>query len=262
MDESFTIENLDYYISRNAFTIKQTPVRTVTNYEIELYATSGSTSVVNGQKYPQKAGNVLIAQPGDLRYSIDSFECYCIHFRCGNAAVSAAIAQLPKIVRSAEAERFLQLFQTMIAVRNQKNTASTLIIHGALTELIGHLSLICENTYSGKYTPYISDVADACVFMQKNLDQHLTLREISGHVNLSPSFFHVVFKSIKGVTPTAYLLSQRVILAKKMLRLSNTPLADIAVRCGFGSQGYFCSIFKKHTGITPKQYRSENQIII
>ena len=232
------------------------------NYEIEFYVTSGNISVINDQKYRQKAGNFLIARPGDTRYSIDSFECYCIHFDCNDPTIANTIDSLPKILHCSDPEKFVQLFKTMIEVRSIHTTASDLILHGSLMELIGHLSLENETAYTGKYLRYLPDVSASCIFMQKNLDQHLTLRDIAHQVNLSPSFFHIVFKSIKKSTPTEYLLHQRMILAKKMLRLSNTPLSEIAILCGFGSQAYFCRTFKKQFGMTPKTYRSEKQIIL
>ena len=257
MYKPFSIKNLNYYVSKDSFATGKTPVRTVKNYEIELYATSGSISIINGQKYLQKAGNILISQPGDLRCSVDAYECYCIHFYCENSAIVNTICQLPTVIRCRNTEKFIQLFKTMLEVRNKKTIASNLIIYGALNELIGQLSLENENSYTGKYTRYISDISASCVFMQKNLEHHITLKDISGSVNLSPSFFHTVFKSVKGYTPTEYLLNQRIILAKKMLRRSNTPISEIAVLCGFGSQGYFCRTFKKHTGTTPKKYRDD-----
>ena len=38
--------------------------------------------------------------------------------------------------------------------------------------------------------------------------------------------------------------------------------SEIALRCGFGSQGYFNYVFKKHTSTTPKKYRDKKRIII
>ncbi len=262
MDDFFDIKKLDYYISKNVFTMKQTPERKVKNYEIELYTTSGNTSMVNGKKYRQTAGNILTAKPNDLRYSIDMFECYCIHFTCNNEKTAKIISALPTVTHCSDTEKFIQIFKNMMEARKLDNISSKFIICGALTELIGYLYAQRSNEYTGKFSQYVSEVSSSCMYMQKNIEKHITLKDISAYVNLSPVFFHTVFKTIKGVTPAEYLLNTRIVLAKKMLRLNNNPLSEIAVLCGFGSQGYFNYVFKKQTGTTPKKYRDKKQIII
>ena len=140
-----------------------------------------------------------------------------------------------------------------------------------MSEILGCFLDDASKEYTGEYEQYLTAVNAACSFIQNNLEQRITLSEISKKVCLSPRFFHGVFKSVKGITPSEYLkgitpseylLEQRIILAKKLLRLNNSSLSEIAIQCGFGSQGYFSYVFKNYTGITPKKYRDKKQIII
>lgn len=262
MNKIFEVAKMDYYISGNVFSKRQTPLRKTEKYEIELYTTTGNTSVINGISHAQKIGNVLVAKPGDLRYSIDSFECYCVHFSCSDADTAAALNTLPDVFSPADTEAVKRIFMNFLASKDFDGISKTLFIQGNLMELIS--LLLSENTqkYCGRYEQYLSDVFMACDYMEHNYEQHITLADIAAAVNLSPGFFHNVFKSIKGVTPAEYLVCLRIEHAKDMLRRSALPLAEIAILCGFGSQGYFNYVFKKKTGLTPKGYRDKKQIII
>ena len=59
--------------------------------------------------------------------------------------------------------------------------------------------------------------------------------------------------------PNRYITQLRIKAAKAALAYSDTPLAQIAVDCGFSSQPYFTVRFQKETGITPLQYRKQMQ---
>lgn len=49
----------------------------------------------------------------------------------------------------------------------------------------------------------------------------------------------------------------RMELAQKLLAQKELPVKEIAGRCGYSDQFYFSRIFKKQTGLSPKEYRGE-----
>lgn len=262
MDSIFKISRADYYISKNVFTAPQTPKRIVTKHEIELYTVTNNKSAVNGTIYPQSPGNILISSPGDERYSIGFFECYCVHFLCKDKELTDVINSLPKVFTPSSSDNIKQIFKKLIHCQNLSGIAQTLALQGGMMELISEIIFENERTYHGKYSNYIPAVFSACDFIEDNYDRHITLSDVAAYVNLSPGFFHTVFKTIKKETPTEFLLKTRVDHAKDMLKNSNIPLSEIALKCGFGSQGYFNYVFKKHTLKTPGNYRTKKQIII
>ena len=134
MENLITIYKADYYISQNITKQRITNRRTVSHYEIELYATDGSTSVINDVKHPQKRGNILIAKPGDTRYSIDPFECYCVHFSALSHTVTDAISHLPAVF-CLRSENSCQLFS--LRATSSAPSKSTLDFSGVLLYCIG-----------------------------------------------------------------------------------------------------------------------------
>lgn len=262
MEKFFNISVLDYYISRNIYTAEKTPERKVEDYEIELYETSGSTSVINGREYRQSADNILISSPGDRRYSVGSFECFCVHFSCISQNAAKILGDMPKVFAAADGGRIRRIFTEMTEGRRMRCDVKEMFLQGKLLELISTAAADFAEGYTGKYAAYTKNIADACTYMEKYFGEKIVLKNIADSASLSPVFFHTVFVSIKHCSPAEYLLNIRISSAKRFLRGTSRPLVEIAVQCGFGSQAYFCCVFKKITGVSPKKYRDEKQLLL
>ena len=65
-------------------------------------------------------------------------------------------------------------------------------------------------------------------------------------------------KAITGETTTDLILKIKISLAKNLLDNTDKSIIEIAMDCGMDSDSYFCTIFKKATGLTPLQYRNRN----
>lgn len=262
MDKIFTSDKIGYYNSANICTYTQTPKRIVDTYEIELYVTSTNVSVVNDVQYRQKSGNILVSKPGDVRYSIHPFECYYAHFNCVDDEVARQINALPTVFTLNNIDKISDIFKDLIKANKMRDKPQKLYTQGKLLELIGLLSLYDDANHNDKSHQYAAEIESACSYMKKNIENPITISDIAQQINLSAGFFHKVFKAAKNMTPSQYLTLLRINQAKHMLTGSNTPLSEIAILCGFGSQSYFNYVFSKHTSMTPKHYRDFNQIII
>ena len=64
-------------------------------------------------------------------------------------------------------------------------------------------------------------------------------------------------KAITGYTTTEYLLLLRLKHAKELLKTTDLPIVEVALECGVDNISYFGSLFKKHVGVTPMQYRGK-----
>lgn len=89
--------------------------------------------------------------------------------------------------------------------------------------------------------------------------QHMKVEMLADRLNLSASYFFHIFKVCYGVSPQSYLITGRVLAAKKLLRESLDSMEQIADRCGFGNVHYFYRVFKKAEGVTPSAYRQQSR---
>lgn len=101
----------------------------------------------------------------------------------------------------------------------------------------------------------IGVVNQANLFIENNYHKDISLEDIARHVNLSPYHFSRLFKEQTNFTPNQYLINYRINCAKDLLYKTNLSICEIAYRCGFNSDSYFATTFKKHTGYSPKKYQ-------
>lgn len=95
-------------------------------------------------------------------------------------------------------------------------------------------------------------------YIHENLDQHLTLAELSLVAGMSPYHFARTFKQVTGVTPHQYVLNARVERAKGLLLQGKLTIAEIASQVGFFDQSHLTRYFKRLVGVTPQALLRQN----
>ena len=75
------------------------------------------------------------------------------------------------------------------------------------------------------------------------------------HAGVSPRTFARRFREETGTTPLRWLLSQRVLEARRLLEESDLPIDDVAWRAGFGTAASLREHFRRATSTTPTAYR-------
>lgn len=99
------------------------------------------------------------------------------------------------------------------------------------------------------------EVALAKQYIDRHLGEELTLEAIAAEIQFSPSHLGHMFKKELGVTVFDYILSRRIETAKRYLADGQYRNFELADKIGFNSYSYFCTMFKKHTGMTPNEYK-------
>lgn len=84
---------------------------------------------------------------------------------------------------------------------------------------------------------------------------NLTTADIAGKFYLSEYYFCHFFKDETGMSPVTYINKVRAEKAAVLLKSTNLPISEVAMRVGFNDSNYFSKIFKKYMGITPSGYR-------
>lgn len=86
----------------------------------------------------------------------------------------------------------------------------------------------------------------------------LSVDDIATHVSISVNYARQIFKEHFECSLSDYITNQRIEYAIKLLTTTDWTVADITEQSGFQTKSTFYSLFKRATGMTPNQYRTEN----
>ena len=92
-------------------------------------------------------------------------------------------------------------------------------------------------------------------FVAENLGRAFTAEEVAAATGIGAKQLGRIFRRYEQCTLTEYIHSCRVSEAMHLITSTDLSLREISDRLGFSSEYYFNSFFKKHTGITPGNYR-------
>jgi AraC family transcriptional activator FtrA len=90
---------------------------------------------------------------------------------------------------------------------------------------------------------------------RERIAEPLTVEAMAAHANVSPRTFARRFRAETGTTPLQWLLSRRVLEARRLLEESDLPVETVALRAGFGNAASLRDHFRRATATTPTAYR-------
>ncbi|WP_128103027.1 ABC transporter substrate-binding protein [Paenibacillus sp. DCT19] len=98
-------------------------------------------------------------------------------------------------------------------------------------------------------------------YMQANYAEPITLESLARTFHYSAPYLSKSFKREIGTSIIDYLINIRMDKAKNLLQQTDLSLQEIATSIGYADVSYFIRIFKKSTGVTPKQFKHESMSV-
>ena len=92
-------------------------------------------------------------------------------------------------------------------------------------------------------------------WMLEHVDEDLTVEQLARRARTSPRTFARRFRAATGTTPHQWLLSQRILLAQRLLETTDEPVERVAQRAGFGSAAGLRQHFSRALSASPHAYR-------
>lgn len=141
-----------------------------------------------------------------------------------------------------------QMYETIASCKDIDEVMSKLFMYAQIVMQINNKRYGVGSTDSHRT---IADYLDA-----NFTKPALNMDELSQAVCLSPSYISSILKK-RSTSFVKYITTQRIELAKKLLRYKNSTISDIAHEVGFADAYYFSRCFRKYTGMSPKQYKAQ-----
>jgi AraC-like DNA-binding protein/mannose-6-phosphate isomerase-like protein (cupin superfamily) len=94
--------------------------------------------------------------------------------------------------------------------------------------------------------------------VEENHQKNLSLSDYSGMIGVTPNHLTQTVKLLTGKTSSQIIKAKQLLEIKRLLVHTNLSVSEIANQLNFEDQSYFTKFFKRETGITPIQYRSDS----
>jgi len=229
-----------------------------------LYVASGKAHFyLDGVEQVIPAGNMILYRPGEEQqysyYGTDHPEVYWLHFTGGNVENilrKYSIADHMRILHtgtSLEYKRiFLQIIQELKLCREDYEALAV----NYLQQLLVLIHRQLEQKPREKSQFLVEEIDSAIRYFHENYHTLISIEEYAASHHMSVSWFIRRFKEYTGSTPTQYILSLRISNAQTLLDSTNYHITEIAEIVGYDNPLYFSRLFRKHSGMSPSEFRS------
>lgn len=217
--------------------------------------------------YPVCSGDMIVTMPNEVHYCIyntDSLhDYYCLWLR---AAEPFQYLLAPFFDRKRGEHNRISLdeqakarlagwLDTLLQERDAQKGA-TVKGSAAILGILDLLNDVKDHTAAPMELP--ASLKDILAFIEENLDKSCTVQTLCDTFFISRSSIGRLFKHHLGTTPTKYVESKRLALAKLLLE-KNISVQAACEKCGFPDYSHFIALFKTRFGVTPLQYKKSHK---
>ena len=93
------------------------------------------------------------------------------------------------------------------------------------------------------------------------LSADINTNALSKTFNLTPAYLNRIFKEQHAVSIPEYLARLKIDKACDYLKNTGLSVEDIIKKVGWDNKNYFFTVFKKHTGVIPTEYRQRERAV-
>lgn len=107
--------------------------------------------------------------------------------------------------------------------------------------------------------PLSPKLQKAIRYMQEHYHEDLNIEDVAYALGISASYLHQLFKRETRRTFLDVLTELRIERAKRILALEDAKVNDVCARVGYRSPQHFSQVFKKTTGLLPREFRESER---
>lgn len=95
-------------------------------------------------------------------------------------------------------------------------------------------------------------------YVIENISKKMTIEDLSLKFHINQTTLKDVFKNAYRYPIATYIRNYRINKAKELLKKTNLSINEISLSVGYDNQSKFSGVFKKITGVLPKDFRKKN----
>ncbi|MBN1674951.1 MAG: helix-turn-helix domain-containing protein [Kiritimatiellae bacterium] len=124
-----------------------------------------------------------------------------------------------------------------------------------LMQILGFLSRCYSQTHVSEARTMVC-LGEVLSYLERNYAEAISLARLAREARMSQSTLVRTFRQAVGTSPIDYLIRLRIEKASALLRRGDVRVGEAALGAGFSDSNYFSRLFRKATGMSPRQYRA------
>ena len=265
------------YLHSVATPPEEVPIELHDFYEFYYFLSGDMVFYIEGKAYPMKRGDILIINNDELHRASpqtdEPYERIVIHFnraflegfssgdyhiidfltrrKLGHANLIGA-----EHIDTRVLFRYLEMIEKAV---KEDTIYSFTLVKTYFIQLLVEMSRLYSSQTENIITPkqYDERITAIIKYITSNLDQKLTLKELEDRFYINKYYLCHVFKKNTGFTVFEYISNKRIMRAKQLLT-QGIPVIETCFAVGFSDYSNFYKVFKRVTGIPPKQFAKLN----
>ena len=206
----------------------------------------------NGKTLHTKNNDILFL-PKEEEYTVactEFGETYSMNFE-----LYEDIPLSPFVFRPKNATAFFEYFKAAEAAWRKKYTGYDMRLKAEAYNVICNMIKEYELEYVGKKGN--DRLKPAISYIQNNYNkENISMLRLAELCGMSEVSFRKIFTNAMGITPLKYINNLKISTAKELLLSKSCTISKVAELSGFHCDSYFSREFKKHTGMSPLEYKN------
>jgi len=221
-------------------------------HELIYFINGKGDTEINEKRFEYSANSICFTKTGDIRSHncVKKTDYICVRF-LGNFVHE----YLKSGVYSNNNKDIFSAFTDVQKEWVQKKTYYFELCNLKIAEIIINITRqlgLCANDQK---------IYDLLKMIDENRIFNMTVQEMADTVSYSYDYFRHRFKKVTGQSPVDYIINKRVENACQLLRQNEHSCTEISQMCGFATPAQFSLIFRKKTGLLPKNFKDRSKSI-
>ncbi len=232
-----------------------------TYFEVHFLLDGCQAYELGGKEYNVKKGHFLIISPlckHKISYSSPDILKISLNFAITSAGSSVA---LKDFIFDKTPVGILDRIDKILLERESSSALSARLTENCVFEMTASIMRLMgiKESAAQKIVPNENmRLFLAKQYIEDNIEQTPFVSEVAAFCHLSTKQLTRLFSG-SDTTPAKYIQKKRLELAERLLRSTSLSLREISEKMSFSSEYYFNAFFKKHSGMSPGEYRRANK---
>ena len=161
----------------------------------------------------------------------------------------------PIVIMPAGETTMERIFDKMVISQENDILYCDYICSGLVYDYLIEFHRLMDTDADSARSRQLSMLLPVLRFMHDNFSSDISMTQLSEIIGVTPQHFCRVFRKTMNVRPNEFLTQIRIDESKRLLAERDVSVSDAAAKTGFRNTGYFSTVFRKHEGVSPVEYK-------